>query len=70
LLLIGSVVPARLSRHLGLVTPRITQEFNTGAKIYVGGLESAHEALEGENLSGIDVVFDCRRDTTKGRGRT
>ena len=66
----GSVVPARLSRHLVLVIPRILQEFNTGAKLYVGGLEAAHEVLEGENLSRIDCVFDCRNDQTKGRGRT
>ena len=52
------------------MTPRILQEFTTGARVYVGGLESAHEVLEGENIGGIDVVIDCRSNVTKGRHGT
>jgi len=52
------------------VIARTPQEFNTGAQIYVGGLEAAHEVLEANNLPGIEVVFDCRNDQTAGRHKT
>lgn len=56
--------------RLGSVIARTPQEFNTGAQIYVGGLEAAHEVLEASNLPGIEVVFDCRNDQSAGRHKT
>ena len=64
------MVSARVSRRSGSVTPRIPQEFNSGGQLFAGGLEAAHEVLEGDNTAGVDVVFDCRSDTQQGRGGT
>ena len=48
---------------------RTSQEFNTGAQLYVGGLEAAKEVLEGENVGGVKVVIDCRSNQYAGRRR-
>ncbi len=48
------------------------QEFNSGARIFVGGEEAAMAAMgrSGSNPAGIDFCVDCRYDMGSGRGGT
>ena len=48
------------------------QEFNSGARIFVGGQEAAMMAMgrRGGNPAGIDFCVDCRNDMGSGRGGT
>ena len=48
------------------------QEFNSGARLYVGGEEAAMAAMgrDGDNPAGIDFCVDCRNDLGSGRGGT
>ena len=48
------------------------QEFNSGARIFVGGQEAAMKAMgrRGDNPAGIDFAVDCRYDMGSGRNGT
>ncbi len=47
----------------------VIQEFTSGGKLYLGGIESAVEATEGPNLLGIDCVCECRDGSSEHQGR-
>ena len=48
-------------------TQLVAEEFNTGARIFVGGVEAAQAALAPGAETDITFVVDCRRDQGLGR---
>ena len=48
-------------------TQLVAEEFNTGARIFVGGVEAAQRVLAPGAETNITFVVDCRRDQGLGR---
>jgi hypothetical protein len=48
-------------------TQLVAEEFNTGARIFVGGVEAAKAALAPGAETNITFVIDCRHDQAHGR---
>jgi hypothetical protein len=48
-------------------TQLVAEEFNTGARIFVGGVEAAKAALAPGAETNITFVVDCRHDQGLGR---
>ncbi len=72
---LGSVVGTALSnvRSRGLSARLlfcVAQEFTTGARLFLGGLEAAESAMGPKNTGRITFIVDCRGDQTIGRHRT